>query len=377
MSYDLRKLPLRELFAPVTEATAELSRLDERIARSSIGEGWIERTHFSDACSSVWVDGELVHLEDLVLHDAGHDIRAPTRELTIARDVLRSRRRIVSHAPEWALGRDGLASLRQGPGSRVEDVREKQADTALEVKSVIERHGQDARTSAILTALDAELASIDALLARSATLLENAPIEHPVPEPHERDPWVYDADWDEDQRLGEWLAVLQEAKELPPVARAVIALDAWNELQVLQHAPWLGRLLSGAVLREAQMTSQTHLVTLNLGLRSVPVERRRHSQRQVRLLAYTQALAAAAEIGLKEHDRLLLAHQSLQRRLSGRRMSSSLPQLIELAIARPVLSSNMIADALDVTPRAALRLVDELGLRELTGRGRFRAWGIV
>ncbi len=83
MSYDVRKLPLRELFAPVTEATAQLSRLDERIARSSIGEGWIERTHFSDACSSLWVDGELVHIEDLVLHDAGHDVREPTRELQL------------------------------------------------------------------------------------------------------------------------------------------------------------------------------------------------------------------------------------------------------------------------------------------------------
>ncbi|MBB2821674.1 UNVERIFIED_ORG: hypothetical protein GGD59_004952 [Rhizobium esperanzae] len=49
--------------------------------------------HFGDACASLWVDGELVHLEDLVLHDAGADIRAPTHELTIARDVLRSRRR--------------------------------------------------------------------------------------------------------------------------------------------------------------------------------------------------------------------------------------------------------------------------------------------
>lgn len=28
----------------------------------------------ADACASLWIGGELVHLEDLVLHDAGHDI---------------------------------------------------------------------------------------------------------------------------------------------------------------------------------------------------------------------------------------------------------------------------------------------------------------
>lgn len=40
--------------------------------------------HFADACASLSIDGELVQLGDLVLHDAGHDIRTPTHELTIA-----------------------------------------------------------------------------------------------------------------------------------------------------------------------------------------------------------------------------------------------------------------------------------------------------
>ncbi|CDI09832.1 conserved protein of unknown function [Agrobacterium pusense] len=44
--------------------------------------------HFADACASLWIDGELVHLEDLVLHDATRDIRTPAHELTIARDCV-------------------------------------------------------------------------------------------------------------------------------------------------------------------------------------------------------------------------------------------------------------------------------------------------
>ncbi len=37
----------------------------------------------------------------------------------------------------------------------------------------------------------------------------------------------------------------------------------------------------------------------------------------------------------------------------------------------------MIAQELGVTQRAAQDMVRELGLREATGRGRYRAWGIV
>ena len=89
MSYDLAKLPIHSLLRPISEAAVALARLDERIVRSPVGEGFLERSHFLDAHASLWVDGELVHLEALVLHDATRDIRTPTHELTIARDVLR------------------------------------------------------------------------------------------------------------------------------------------------------------------------------------------------------------------------------------------------------------------------------------------------
>jgi hypothetical protein len=55
------------------------------------------------------LEGELVHLEDLVLHDAHADIRTPTHELTRAHAVLRTRRRILSQ--KRALSREGLREL--------------------------------------------------------------------------------------------------------------------------------------------------------------------------------------------------------------------------------------------------------------------------
>jgi hypothetical protein len=125
------------------------------------------------------------------------------------------------------------------------------------------------------------------------------------------------------------------------------------------------------------VTTAAHLGAINLGLKSIPVDRRRHRDRETRLLAIAHGLIAAAEIGMKEHDRLVLARTLFERKLGGRRTSSKLPELVELVMAKPLVSAGMVAKTLEVTPQAARRIVQELGLREMTGRGRFRAWGIV
>lgn len=90
----------------------------------------------------------------------------------------------------------------------------------------------------------------------------------------EKDPFVYDLDWDEDERLAEWQTALGRADDLPPVLKAIIALDAWNEIAVLQHAPWLGRLLSASVLREGGVTTSTHLADSGLKPAGIPINYR-------------------------------------------------------------------------------------------------------
>lgn len=70
----------------------------------------------SNACTSPapatrWDRRELVHIEVLFFTTL-LTTRAPTHELTIARDVLKTRRRIAAQPRGWALSADGLRSLR-------------------------------------------------------------------------------------------------------------------------------------------------------------------------------------------------------------------------------------------------------------------------
>lgn len=369
------QLPWPLLARPLARAEDALARLDERLRTSPIRDGWIARTHFGDAAATLWLDGELVALEDLVLHDARLDVRAPTHELTRAHAVLRERRRIAGAEPGWALSDAGLAILR----GRTAGDEGLPREAAREPNLTSEDGDDDAPNAAGFSAdagdqaLADAFAAVDAAIARSNRALAGE-VSRP-PRQRDRDPLVYDLDWDEEARLTEWRNAVDRTRALPSTLAAAIALTAWTAIEPLQRAPGLGRLLAAALLRE-RGKARAHLPCLAEGAKAVPRERRRHRDASVRLVAEFDAITAAAEEGMKQHDRWLTARTLLLRKLAGRRSTSRLPELVDLVISRPLVSAGMIAEALAVTPRAALDLVKDLDLRETTGRGRFRAWTV-
>ena len=372
MTYEITQLPLEKLFVPAMRAAEALTRLDERLARSAVRDGWIGRMHFHDAIGALWIQGELVHIEDLVLHDAHMDIRAPTHELTRAHSLLRARRKILANKPDWALSRNGMSQL-AGRSAAQElpeeaDGLEGEGPAGSERPGVFDDEPEDR--------LEQEFATIDAVLERSRAVLDGLEANvRPAPAPA-RDSLVYDLDWNEGERLAEWNAVMAQTDGLPAVLRAAVLSDAWSEIEVLQHASWLGLLLVAALLRQSATTTN-HLPCLNVGLRTVAIERRRGRDRTTRLLALLEAIHQTAMVGLKEHDRLMLAREQMERRLRNRRSSSNLPRLVELVLSRPLVSTTMIQAELKLTRQGVLNLVGELNLREITGRKRFQAWGVV
>jgi hypothetical protein len=373
MAYEIGTLPLERLIGPTTRATELLARLDERLAHSPVRDGWIERSHFHDAVAALWVEGELVHLEDLVFHDAEMDLRVPTHELTRAHAVLRKRRRILSQKRDWALSRDGLREL-AGRGASdatiAESDREGEGRASAEAEAAAVGELED-------DALAAEFAEIDAVLARSSRLLSGAAIAPTRPRQDDnRLAPLFDEDWDEGARLAEWQGVVEQSRSVPLVLRAAILLEAWTDIEVLQRGEWIGPLLVAAHLRQEGLCGH-HLACLHLGAQKVPRERRRARGRTERLLAWIDVIFESASFGLKEHDRLLLTRERMERVLRGRRTSSKLPALVELVLSRPVVSTSTIQEALKVSRQGALDLIGQISLREMTGRGSYRAWGIV
>ena len=53
-------------------------RADGHLAHSPVGKGLIERLHLLNSYALLWIAGELVELEDLIMHEAAHGNCSPT-----------------------------------------------------------------------------------------------------------------------------------------------------------------------------------------------------------------------------------------------------------------------------------------------------------
>jgi acyl transferase domain-containing protein len=344
----LAQTPWKTVIPHLEAASDMVARLDERMTRDeALAEGALERAHYREACASLWNEGALVHLEDLVLHVDSMDIRAPSSELTRAAALLRARQAIWRESPTWALTQSGIASLR---GRRRSNVP---AD-----------HGSEESD---------EHAEVDALIQRSNRTLETlgkATLE--------KLGFQTDEDWDEEERISEWLTVVRATEDLPPLLAGAFAWDAWIVIEPLHRNGHLGLQLVAGLMR-ARGKTRHHLATLNVGLRAAEYRRSRRDDLATRLIGFLRAARASADSGLKDLGQITLARQRMNSKLNGTRSNSKLPEFIDLFMRKPLVMVPSAAKALKVTPQAIDGMIKALGTalpREVTGRARFRAWGI-
>jgi len=284
---------LDALKTPLAAAEDALARLDERVRASPIAEGFVSRSHFQDACASLWLAGELVMLEDLVLHDARMDARSPTHEVTRARAVLRARRKIAAAAPDWAMSQDGLEILRGGADGGTEE-----APRAGEGEDSADEAALELPGDAAADPLAGELAALDRALESSAKILSRDAARARGP----RDPLIYDPDWAEGERLEARRRAAAAVQAEPPLLAAALLWDSWESDPPLERQAWLGALLIAATLR-ARHKTRSHLCCVNSALRLVRREKRRSPDRATRLNAFLEAIAAGVEAAMKDHDR--------------------------------------------------------------------------
>src|SRR4051794_36728169 len=133
-----------------------------------------------------------------------------------------------------------------------------------------------------------------------------------------------------------------------------------------------------AALLQARGKTRNHLSAINVGLRAARSRPERFQDLGAVLVGFLKAVTEASEGGRKDLERLSLARELMNAKLKGRRKSSRLPQMVDLVLSRPLVSVPLAAQELKVSAQGAEAMIAELGLlRELTGRARYRAWGVV
>ncbi|WP_457090371.1 RHE_PE00001 family protein [Microvirga sp. P5_D2] len=367
-SYDLPELPWQAIAGRLEAITIKVLKFDARLEASGLSTGWQSRCDMTEAVRALILDGHMLDVGDLVLHDAGMDVRHPTHELTRAAAALRARRTALARKAPWPLSIDGLAALRGIGGLSGEAPRPSQGKRPNpEDDEAYPPYANDADP------WKAHLAEIDALLDRTNQVLAGE-----TPLPKSRSHLVYDPDQDEAEAEDLWLDVVKRTSSWPAVAAAAVAWQAWLDLNLYTRLPWLGLIMAAAILRARGLTS--HLLPLAAGFKQSKFRPQGREGATEKLEGFCQVLEEALAIAHKDLDRLILARALMRRVTKTCRSNSKLPELVELFLSRPLVTVPLGAKLLKVTPKAVDLMLAQLGgalPRELTGRTRYRAWGIV
>jgi hypothetical protein len=238
-SYDLPELPWEHLAGRLERVTVAILRFDARLDASGLAAGWQSRCDMTEAVRALILDGHLVDVGDLVLHDAGMDVRHPTHELTRAAAALRARRTALARKAPWPLSIDGLAALRGiGPVAEEKPSRAKGKRPDPDDEGAYPPYANDADQ------WKAHFAEIDALLDRTNKVLAGE-----TPLRKSRSHLIYNPDQDEAEAEDLWLDVVKRTSHWPAIAAAAVAWNAWLDLNLHTRLPWLGLIMAASILR--------------------------------------------------------------------------------------------------------------------------------
>jgi Protein of unknown function (DUF1612)/HTH DNA binding domain len=288
-------------------------RLDERASGTELRDGWRQRLLFGEACACQLAEGDLVHLEDLVLLDGG--------------------------------AFDGPASIPLA--------------SALQVLGVWRKAlAGDARTL-----LQGDLPG--------EADVSTAPLATDMPE----DPKGFTAAIDP-HALTDWRHVVARTHKLPAAIAAAVVWDAWLTLLPEHRGTWRAPLLASLMLRARALTT-SYLLPIDTGRRFAPYRRHAAHDLRTRILGMLGWLETGVIRATTELDALMLAAAVMRRRIAGRR-GDRLAHLVDLFLARPLVSIPMAARHLRVSQQAMQKMIAKLGStpREMSGRLRYRVWRV-
>jgi len=345
IDYKLSTVDRSGLLEPLIRATELIMRYNGLIEASTFKNGLNSREHFFAAVASIYLQGGLIELNDLVLHAYNTDVSISHQDIADAMDILAARRLIETKKREWLFEADSF-QLTQQPTH------------------------ETSRDKTAIDDFERELEDIDAILERTNKILENPETLEIKPNRLKQllKPKNQDEIWEK------WQEVIKSTQHEPPILRSAILLDAWINLDPIPNKPWLGFEYANTALRVD--LSLDYLPSITTGLRQTPLNTRKNHNRLKRLKAYIDAYALSSEQAIRNAHKIKVRYERLQERTENIRAGSKTKAFIDYAIATPVVTTTNAAAALNISPAGVLKILKTLQLREITGRSRYRVWAI-
>ena len=336
------------------QALGAMIRLDERVRRSSpeLASGFKSRCDFYEAQAVARV----VHLEDVVLHDANTDVRMPTDEILAASRALVRRSELAKASKSKCADPEYLAKITQ---LALTEFLATESEASLATQSsgsgVLDELAQDDLTPDSLTQDDlaAAMGDLDSLAAK-LTAKAASPASHSI------------------------AGLLHEIAPLPPFLGGILLLDHWF-YQAGETISDSGPLLLGAYWKASGFMT-AHSPSIARGLWKSRNRWQRQVETEERIIDLLATFTKLAKLGHADLDRLTLAQEVMLNKVPATGRHIKLREMITVFIELPMVSNAILMNRLKISKQAVDYLLAQLGSalpRELTGRERYRAWGVL